>query len=165
MPNLLSYLGVQLGDQLNSKLTLSREQGGPTCVIKWLETADALQLDQLRDVCVDALGTYLLSHVHQHLAAHKAALATLSGPTVAEVMLAIARCSNCVASASTMAIKCSSRCAGRSDPQYQKPRSEQRSCSVAACKACAFKPKQALPAAFTADVCSYCGYLRSFAWV
>lgn len=48
-------------------MTLHQEASG-TNVFDWLLTAGSLQLDDLRDECIDALGTYLLPDFHQHLA-------------------------------------------------------------------------------------------------
>lgn len=67
MTTLLDYIAARLVKDLHKSFTLDASSLlGPTCVFKWLKTADELQLADLHNACIDALGTYLLPAVPQH---------------------------------------------------------------------------------------------------
>lgn len=165
MTNLLGHISMQLAEQLHHTFTLSGEPSNSTCVFKWLKTADSLQLDHLRTACIDALGTYLLPSVHQHLTSNKDAISALSPSTSFQVMVAIARCSNCIAWAKNIAV-CPSNCIRRTHPSYniQPPRQETRSRTATTCGVCAFRPGLPAPAGnCVAKVCNCCSLIRAWA--
>lgn len=93
---LLDYILEQLADRLYNKFTLNAPYTtNATCVFKSLVAAEQLQLSQLRDACVKALGTYLLPDFHKQAAACKDALKSLSSDTLSDVVIAIARSDSC----------------------------------------------------------------------
>lgn len=159
MVTLMAYIDGYLAEQLKWNFTLSNS-ASPTYVFKWLKTADELQLDQLKDMCFDALGTYLLPEFPSHSSASKSVLSQLSGPVFADVAVAIGRCSSCMAK--YVINECSSTCPGRNPGKHASypTRQEQRNFSPT-CGVCTFKPKTVT--SHTAVICSYCGKWRSWA--
>lgn len=126
-----------------------------------------LQIDILCDACIDALGTYLLPVFHKHAGAHMDLLSSLPGPTLARVLVATARCSNCVSRAGN-APMCAPTCKGRrSLVSYRQQAVHPVSVgSDAVCAVCSFKPSHGAPNTGTtrmAITCTYCNSVRS--WV
>lgn len=163
MTNFMWSSDTQLAEHLGRRLTLTltSDPSNPTCVFKWLRAADQWQLDQLRGVCITALGTYLLPFAHQSLAAHKEALSALYGPTAAATMFATVRCAKCLNNAATVTNWCDGRCPGRNINNLTQ---SLRGCSVfERCNVCAFTGSAAPPGKFVANICGYCNKLRSWA--
>lgn len=125
MITLLDYTNRRLATELYDKFTLSPPStADPTCVLKWLATTEELQLDELRDACIDALGTYLLPVFHKHADHYGALLMSLPATTLLCVIIATARCSSCVCRASDKwpevgpRAPCPTACTGRHTNSY-----------------------------------------------
>lgn len=164
MPRIFNYIISQLAKQLSSTFTLTNDSVAPTCVFKWLKTADELQLDQLKDMCIDALGTSLLPVFHTHSASHKAVLDKLSAPTLADLVVAVGRCSNCITASgwgtlATPTVVCSCSSQLRSEWKIH----NQRQRRGGPCTSCAFRPKRMEPRYYDACMCGCCKQFQSWA--
>lgn len=157
MPTLLAYIDLHLAEQLHDKLTFTYYNND---VFAWLKTADRMQLDQLKDACIYALGTYLLPDFPSKFSAHKADLSELTPPTLVDLFAATSRCNACTAPA-TRASLCKSDCYGRRSSKVTINLREQRDDLGATCGQCAFKPKKVWPR--MVNVCPGCKQVQS--WV
>lgn len=148
MNTLLFFVGSELSSQLRQTLTLACSDDSPTSVFKWLVTADTLQLDSLKDICINALGTYLLPSFHRHAANCQPQLRRLSSGTVSDIVVATARCTTCLSV--RFEEPCAATCHGRRTAAYP------ASSSPSTC--CGFKLKGSSAQPYV--VCGYCRCVR-----
>lgn len=165
--NLLAYILSELSTQLQGRLSLDPNSATHN-VFTWLATADSLQLDSLRDACIDALGTYLLPGFASHAKHYTAAIARLPGPTAARVVCATARCARCVARVVEMDARskvCAQYCPGRTQPMFapvQMSPGQYVTLATGVCGMCSFTPSNPRYVVYKHH-CPYCGLLREVA--
>lgn len=161
MASLVKYITTQL-EELQFFEALTLDSSKPTYVFKWLVTADELQLDELRNICIDALGTRLLPDLHKHAATFSALQPTLHGATVARVIGATARCSNCLSAAGKQTQMCACERYWHMSTTFRKePRMHDRY-EGKVCAACKFR-RQRTTHVQMAEVCDRCNGVRK--WV
>lgn len=145
----MDYISEQLSKQLNGLMSL--DEASPAYVFKWLKAADELQQESLQDMCINALGTYLLPQFHKHSATFRGAMSVLSSTILTEVIVATGRCRSCLEDACKDApCTCSLSYSEKVVKLSRCPKE---------CSQCSFRTKGPLPAPRMATVCGSCNKL------
>jgi len=99
MRGLMDYIGKELAARVSG--SMENEASSHKSVFKWLLLSEELQLDRLKQECIDALGTYLLPGFSAHLAGNRQRMSQLTPATLVQVIQATSRCEQCLSRAAS----------------------------------------------------------------